>query len=202
MNETSARPGPAVPPSSMRTSGMAIASLVLGICSVLGCSIFTAIPGLILGGIALSKIGKSRGTLTGTGQAVAGLVLGGLGLLVVPILAAILLPAISQARGKAQEASCMNHARQIGMAMQQYALENTNRLPAKLEDLNEYLGGGAATVFRCPAKPQGGVAFELTGAATESGTPSDTVILRETAPNHHGKRTVLFSDFHVETRAD
>lgn len=202
MNETLARPGPAVPPSSMKTSGMAIASLVLGICSVLGCSILTAIPALILGGIALSKIGKSRGALVGTGQAIAGLVLGGLGLLVVPILAAILLPAISQARGAAQQASCMNQARQLGMAMQQYSLDHTNQLPAKLEDLNEYLGGSFAQVTRCPAKPQAGVAFELTGAAKQSGDPADAIVLREISPNHRGKRTVLFNDGHVEQRAD
>ncbi len=71
------------------TSGLAIASLVLG---VLGfCSFgLTAIPAVICGHMAFSRIGKSAGRLTGSGMAIGGLVTGYLSLLIfiVAILAA------------------------------------------------------------------------------------------------------------------
>lgn len=57
-----------------KTSGMAIASLVLGVCGFF-CSIFTSIPGLILGFIGLNKINKSDGQVTGKGLAIAGICL-------------------------------------------------------------------------------------------------------------------------------
>jgi uncharacterized membrane protein len=50
---------------------MAIASLVLGILGFL-CGL-SAIPGLILGIVALSQISQSRGQLTGRGLAIAGI---------------------------------------------------------------------------------------------------------------------------------
>jgi hypothetical protein len=56
------------------TSPLAIASLVLGLLSLLGCMIVTAIPGVICGHLALSKIRQSRGYVTGEGVATAGLV--------------------------------------------------------------------------------------------------------------------------------
>ena len=59
--------------SPQRTSGLAIASLVLGIVGFF-CSIFTSIPGIILGIVGLGKISKSGGALTGKGLAIAGIV--------------------------------------------------------------------------------------------------------------------------------
>src|SRR5690606_30704425 len=56
------------------TSPLAIASLVLGLVSLLGCMIFTAVPGAICGHLAMSRIRQSRGYVTGEGIATAGLV--------------------------------------------------------------------------------------------------------------------------------
>jgi general secretion pathway protein G len=76
-----------------RTCGLAIASLVLGILSFFCLGFITGIPALVLGVIALIKIGKSTGALKGQGVAIAGLCTGGIGMLVgTAILAAILLP--------------------------------------------------------------------------------------------------------------
>jgi hypothetical protein len=71
-------PGPAKggPPW---TSGMAIASLVLGICSFLCLGFLTGIPAIILGALGLVKIEQSRGDLKGKGMAIAGIVMGGIG---------------------------------------------------------------------------------------------------------------------------
>ena len=61
------------------TSGTAIASLILGIVSLIGimCYVgfFTGIAGIICGHLALSTIRKSNQTLDGKGLAIAGLVL-------------------------------------------------------------------------------------------------------------------------------
>lgn len=70
MNETSLPPFGNVP--QPKTSALAIWSLVLGILSLLCFTIFAAIPGVICGHKALSKIKNSGGTLTGQGMAIAG----------------------------------------------------------------------------------------------------------------------------------
>jgi hypothetical protein len=60
-----------------RTSGLAIASLVLGIIWLCGLGSLLA---TIFGGVALGQISRSRGQIEGKGLAIAGLVLGLLGL--------------------------------------------------------------------------------------------------------------------------
>ena len=60
-----------------RTSGLAIASLVLGILVLCGIGSLLA---TIFGAVSLGQIARSNGTLTGKGMAVAGLVLGIIGL--------------------------------------------------------------------------------------------------------------------------
>jgi len=73
-----------------------VASLVLGILGFATWFI-TGIPAVICGHVALSKIKKSRGSLTGGGMAIAGLVMGYLSmglLLIVATSAAMLMPAL------------------------------------------------------------------------------------------------------------
>jgi hypothetical protein len=64
-------------PQSTRTSGLAIASLVLGILGLAGIGSLLA---TIFGAVALNQISRSNGTMTGKGMAIAGLVLGIVGL--------------------------------------------------------------------------------------------------------------------------
>src|SRR5256885_1989662 len=93
--------GPAVPPlpatapaTPARTSGLAIASLVLGILGF--CSFgLTALLGLILGIVSLARINRSNGALKGWGVALAGTAVSGVFLLMLPISAALLLPALA-----------------------------------------------------------------------------------------------------------
>ncbi|HAS12906.1 MAG TPA: hypothetical protein DCS55_20720, partial [Acidimicrobiaceae bacterium] len=70
-------------PAPTKTNGLAIASLVLGI---LWLYWIGSILALIFGLIAKSQIDNSNGTQTGRGLAVAGIVLGLIGI-VVPLLA-------------------------------------------------------------------------------------------------------------------
>jgi hypothetical protein len=62
--------------ASRKSSGLAIASLVLGILSICAASVLTGIPAVICGHIALNRINQSNGTIGGKGMAIAGLILG------------------------------------------------------------------------------------------------------------------------------
>ena len=61
-----------------RTSGKAVASLILGIVSF--CIGLAGIIAIILGAAAKSEIDEGDGRLTGRGMAIAGIVLGAVGL--------------------------------------------------------------------------------------------------------------------------
>jgi hypothetical protein len=60
-----------------QTNNKALISMILGICSwVLGLSILTGIPAIVLGHSALRELRLSGGTQSGNGMAITGLVLG------------------------------------------------------------------------------------------------------------------------------
>jgi len=103
------------------TSGKAIASLVLGLVSIVGMC-FTAIPGLILGIMGLGDINRSRGRLGGKGMAVFGIVLSSLGLIwtVVGLLIGMMLPAVQAVRTAARSTQSMNNMRQLSLGMLNY----------------------------------------------------------------------------------
>lgn len=135
--------------------GLATWSLVLGILSLTCFWIFTAIPAVICGHKALSRIGRSGGTLEGSGLAIGGLVTGYLSIAMLPIialLAAIAIPNFVQARTTAQMNYCINNLRQIDAATQMWALDNKKSGSAVPEpaDLTKYLGRDFST-FKCPA---------------------------------------------------
>jgi prepilin-type N-terminal cleavage/methylation domain-containing protein/prepilin-type processing-associated H-X9-DG protein len=48
---------------------------------------------------------------------------------IIAILAAMLLPALSRAKGQARSTACKNHLRQMGIALQLYVQENQGRYP-------------------------------------------------------------------------
>ncbi|HWC89752.1 MAG TPA: DUF4190 domain-containing protein [Pirellulales bacterium] len=99
-----------------RTSGLAIASLVCGLLSLVTC-LFTGIPAVVLGIIALLKINSSNGRLLGRGMAVAGLIIGCLGTLGSLFLLGLTLPVLNAAREKGRELESQNNMRIIQAAM-------------------------------------------------------------------------------------
>jgi hypothetical protein len=128
MNEMQSEVKPA---AEAKTSGMAIASLVLGICGLVSCGI-TGIVGLILGIIGLVSIRKSTGQLKGQGLAIAGIAVSAVGIVLVPLIGfmiAILTPALVSARHQAMSVLPMNHARQLCLAMIMYADDHDGRFP-------------------------------------------------------------------------
>jgi hypothetical protein len=82
----SAQPVSFQPAAVVKTSGMAIASLVLGI---LGISLFAIIFGIV----ALNQIKKSNGFITGKGMAIAGIILGTISIIVTIIIIVVVVVA-------------------------------------------------------------------------------------------------------------
>lgn len=120
-----------------RTSGLAIASMVLGL---LACplSILTGIPGLVCGIIGLNRIARSERAaagprLTGQGMAIAGIILSALSMLILPVMVGLMLPAVQAAREAARRSVCTNNVRQLALAMLQYESAH-GILPAAITD--------------------------------------------------------------------
>ena len=51
---------------------------------------------------------------------------------IIGILAALLLPAVSTAKGYAKSVACKNHLHQMGAALQMYVHDNQNQFPRYL----------------------------------------------------------------------
>ena len=60
------------PSVAPQTSGLAITSLILG-CASFVCWIFTGLPAVILGIVALRQINRSNGRIKGDGLAIGGM---------------------------------------------------------------------------------------------------------------------------------
>lgn len=100
-----------------KTSALAIWSLVLGL---LGFLWFPALLGLILGITALVKIRRAKGQLSGTGLAVAGVTLSGSALILAPLLAGLILPAVVRAQEQAKAEKAQAQAMEIRAALLAY----------------------------------------------------------------------------------
>jgi len=144
-NPVPAVPGavqPAVCPA--QSSGKALASLIFGLFFF----VFpAAVVAIVFGHLSLSEIRKSAGRLTGHGMAMAGLILGYIGVATVPVIlivAAIAIPNLLRAKIAANQASAVGSLRIIVAADMTYSSTYGNGFATSLDQLDGS-GRGAAT---------------------------------------------------------
>lgn len=142
---------PISPP--VQTSGAATWSLILGILGLVCPMLIPAIVAVVLGHKALGQIRRSDGSLGGGGLAIGGLVTGYIGILlgifcVLGMMAALIFPALSSARVKAEEAAMQSSMKMVHQGCIMYAQEHNGQLPTNLSpDLDKYLGGVQVSDF-------------------------------------------------------
>jgi prepilin-type processing-associated H-X9-DG protein len=181
----------------------------------------TALAGVVLGFIAMNRIRKSNGQLGGHGVALAGTIVSGCLLLMMPMMAGMLLPALAKAREKATSMACMNNTKQLNLALMMYAEDHNGTFPSTTtwcDSIQSYLGGGPGP-FLCPLGPPNqrshyALNSAVAGAAVKDiREPARTVLVfetdggwnvagsRELLPSkgrHGGAYIVGFADGHVE----
>jgi hypothetical protein len=163
------QPPPLSPaPAPPRNCSLAIWSLVLGILGLTCFWLLAAIPAVICGHMAYSRIKRAAGALTGEGMALAGLITGYVGIacsiFLIPLMAAIAIPNFVRARHTAQMNACISNLRQIDGAIQMWALENKKpeNVSVTYDDIRPYLKADLV----CPA---GGTTFSDSYSITTVG---------------------------------
>ncbi len=135
----------AIPVGPAQTSGKAIASLVCGIINIFPLFIIA----VVLGHMSLSEIKKSGGRLKGEGLAIAGLVMGYLGIVAIPlilIIAAIAIPNLLRAKIAADESSAVGSVRNLITAEVSYqAIHESAGYTCNLSDLSDLIDLQLAT---------------------------------------------------------
>jgi hypothetical protein len=120
----------AVPPHAEPQKGLAITSFVLGLLSMVCFAFLTGIPAIICGHIAHNRARRQPGLYGGAGFATAGFVMGYVSLLFsLVFLPALLLPALSKAKGRAESIACFNNMKQIGLAFKIWAVDHDDQFP-------------------------------------------------------------------------
>ena len=167
--------------------GMAIASLVLGILAFcIPC--IAAIIGLVLGIIALISIGKSNGRLKGTGLAVTGITLSAISLVVLPVLMAILMPALARTRDLAYTMLCATNMKGMANAMLAYQQDYNGNFPTSSRwcDLLTEKADVSRTTLWCKAHGdyEDSSCYAMNEYVESAGRnpPPDMVLLFETDP--------------------
>jgi GYF domain 2/Protein of unknown function (DUF1559) len=142
-----------------------------------------AVPPFLPGPPPLPAMGRAKSKMPGWVIAliVLGVVMGLLALLAVPM--AMLLPALSQAKGKARSIMCMNNMKQLALALVLYTDDNNGKFPPGNEwcdKINRYVG--SPKVFQCPAQENQRCGYAFNRNLTDkkqNEIPRDTVLLFE-----------------------
>ena len=204
------------PGIGVKTSGMAIAALVLGILSMFTCGL-TTIPAIILGIVSLVKIERSGGSLSGRGFAIAGMVVPVVLIPMIALMMGIMMPALARVRQVAFRITCGTNMSDLGKLMLLYAGDYDEKFPTPsnwCDLLSEYTEINPET-FRCKGAPEGPCNYAMNINVEKLGisSPPDMVLLFETRPgwnqsggpeilttdNHQGEGcNVLFIDMHAE----
>ncbi len=193
--------GPMTAMAETKTSGLAIAALTLGIISLIPClGCFTFIPGLILGIVALVKIGNSQGFLKGKGLAVGGIVTSVLPIFILPLSAFIFRHDLGQV-------ICHNNLKEINSAIVDYQDQYDMQLPENLEILSERYHLDRNMLF-CPADLAGQKPYVYRGSDLpaevfrERVGADELILVHDNFGNHQDQtgetRNVLFANRNIK----
>ena len=153
-------------------NGLATASLILGILSLVCLGLFTGIPAIICGHLARGKARRAPEEFGGAGMALSGLVLGYIGVVVnlVGVIGLLYyfsavqqavsgggpgafsanpVTAVLNAKNQMEEIVCANNLTQIGLAFRMWASDNGDRFPF---NVSTNQGG---TLELCNRRPDG-----------------------------------------------
>jgi len=208
--------GGVVKAAEAKTSGLAIAALVLGILSLFT-FFLTFLPAVICGVIALVKVSNSGGALKGKGFAITGMALPVASIPVYAMLLAILMPALGTVKEMAQRVVCGTNLQQIGSSMSIYASDNDGQFPPvdKWCDVLVEEVSVDPMLFKCQSASEGRCNYAMNENIAKLGgeAPSDMVLVFESGPgwnlsggvdmltadNHRGAgANILFADGYVE----
>lgn len=169
-------------PSSRRTSGLAIAAFALSLLTF--CTLgLSSLAGCVVGYLAVRQINRSQGQLRGKGLAVTGLVLSTLFLLIMLAGLAVVLPQIARQRQHAATVECVEHLKQVALAVRTHAEKHESKFPPAAdwcEAILPLLESDA--LLRCPRRDhlRSGYAYNRNIAGrTTSSVPPDVVLLIE-----------------------
>lgn len=207
-----ARHGKPLPVSVVKSSVLAITSLICGILSLICGGPFLGIPAIIIGVLAIGKIKKGIGS--GKGLAVSGIATGSAGTIIAGIVLISIIAGISSPKNReiACRISCASNLKQIGLAVRMYSMENKEQFPYKngAEGLEMLRAGGYLEnkkMYTCPSTgtvPAGdggkltedNVDYVYVAGYNESVSP-DTAIAYDRPYNHIKFGNILFADGHV-----
>jgi prepilin-type processing-associated H-X9-DG protein len=131
----------------------------------------------------------------------------GCGVLMIPILAAILFPVFAKARESARQSSCASNEKQLGLAVALYSQDNDNRLPpvalwtnaiSKYAQAN--MTGGQGSIVHCPSLSDNAFGYAMNQAdnfyaISDLPNPSIEVMFFESdSPNINATGTLSDAD--------
>ena len=164
-----------------QTSGLAIASMILGIASIVMClGPLAGIPAVIMGHMANSDIRKSGGLVGGSGMVIAGLVTGYFSIFMIVVwglLAAVAIPNFVKARQQAQFNACRLNQAAIQSAKELWAKENEKSDDAVPVDSD--LFGPGKNISEKPQCPAGGSFLLNSVKENPSCTVHGSIVQRE-----------------------
>jgi type II secretory pathway pseudopilin PulG len=109
---------------------------------------------------------------------------------IMAILAAMMLPALSKAKVRAQRISAVNNLKQIGLAAKTWSLDNGDVMPPNFDAMKTELGTEKITI-----DPKTGQRFVYVGAGKSDNTPEAILAY---SPSDTEGRAVLFADGSVQ----